>query len=153
MCPPNAMCVMADKAGVCTASASQKGKVFLWERSGGLVSPGESVVVTWVNATEKSIFLPGCSTYNVNQSDSKGGWKDLGPSVTCVWEGNGVEVPAGGYYDTTSWTAPNDFSSTGSYKFTGGYAIGCKAGMPLSTAGCTSTKSVESDSFTVGLAP
>ena len=153
ICPPMGACPKADSPGTCTPGAEQKGNVYLWERSGGIVSPGEKVTVTWVNNTGASIFLAGCSTYNVENSSDGTKWTDLGPTVFCVWEGNAVEVPAGAYFDALAWSAPNTFTGALNYRFHGSYGLGCTPGKPLSQAACTSTKDVTSDAFFVGAAP
>ena len=151
VCPPMGACPMADKPGTCTASPEQKGKVYLWERSGGIVSPGETVTVTWVNYTGASVFLPGCATYNIQTTSDYTTWKDLGPGVMCAWEGVAVEVPAGGYVNTLSWTAPNN--GIGNYRFHGSYSVGCTPGKALSQANCTGSSEIDSDTFFVGMVP
>ena len=155
LCPPWAKCKQAAKPGTCTADMAHADQVDLWVRNGGLVSPGESVTVTWVNLTSKSVFLPGCSTYNVQQGDGNGGWKDLGPTVACVWEGTAVEVPAGGYVDTMPWTAPNTFTGGAlpMYRLEGTYSTGCTPGQPISAGKCTGSAVVDSSNMTIGLAP
>ncbi len=153
ICPPMADCLMADKPGACKPASEQKGGVFLWERNGGIVSPGESVVVTWVNATGSSIFLPGCSTYSIQTSPDSTTWTDKGPNVVCVWEGVAVEVPAGAYFDTQGWQAPTDSGTVGNYRFHGSYATGCTVGKPMSQAACAGSSTVDSQSFFVGYVP
>ncbi len=151
LCPPKAECLVADKPGSCTATAAQKGNVYLWERNGGIVSPGESVIVTWVNNTSASIFLPGCSTYSIQTSPDSTVWTDKGPAAVCVWEGVAVEVPAGSYVDTIAWQAPTD--SVGNYRFHGTYSTGCTPGKAISQGGCTGSQNVNSSGFFVGYVP
>jgi hypothetical protein len=153
VCPPGAECLVADKPGQCTASDSQKGSVYLWERNGGIVSPGETVIVTWINYTSASIFLPGCSTYNLQTSPDSKTWTDKGPTIECVWEGNAVEVPSGGYADTQNWIAPSGPGTVTNYRFHGSYSTGCTPGKPISQGGCTGSNTADSQSFFVGYVP
>ena len=153
VCPPGAECLVADKPGTCKPAGEQKGSVILWERNGGVVSPGENVVVTWINYTGASIFLPGCGTYSIQTSPDSKTWTDKGPNIECVWEGIAVEVPAGGYFDTQAWTAPNGSGTVGNYRFHGTYSTGCAAGKPISQAGCTATSATDSSAFFVGYVP
>ncbi len=153
ICPQGAECLVADKPGTCTPAAAQNGSVYLWERNGGIVSPGEAVIVTWINLTSASIFLPGCSTYSIQTSPDSQVWTDKGPAAQCVWEGTAVEVPAGGYVDTMSWQAPNGTGTVGNYRFHGTYSTGCKAGQPISTGGCTGSGTADSTAFFVGYVP
>ena len=153
ICPPNAQCLVADKPGTCKPASEQKGSVILWERNGGIVSPGETVIVTWINYTSASIFLPGCSTYTLQTSPDSSTWTDKGPTVECVWEGNAVEVPAGGYVDTQSWIAPSGAGTVTNYRFHGSYSTGCTPGKPLSQGGCTGSNTADSQGFFVGYVP
>lgn len=152
VCAPNAACAQPSQPGTCKADTGHTGQVLLWARNGAMVGPGENVVVTWINATAASIFLPGCSTYDVETSPSGGAWKNLGPPVVCAWEGYAVEVKPGAYFDTQAWTAPNSVNGS-SFRFSGTYSTGCQPGKPLSQSGCTGNASVTSEAFSVGLPP
>lgn len=154
VCPPWAKCLKPSSPGNCVGDTAHQGKVYLWTRNGGLVGPGEVVTVTWVNLTDKPVFLPGCTTYNVHQGDGNGGWKDLGPPAACAWEGTAVEVPPGGYVDTMPWTAPNNMPSGNlpTYRLEGTYSVGCTPGQPISQGKCTGSTTVDSDTMTVGMA-
>lgn len=152
VCAPNAACAQPSQAGTCKADPGHTGQVILWARNGNMVGPNESVTVTWINATAASIFLPGCSTYDVETSKGGAAWKNLGPPVVCAWEGYAVEVKAGAYFDTHAWSAPNSVDGS-SFRFSGSYSTGCVAGKPLSQAACTGSATTASEAFSVGLPP
>ncbi len=152
ICPPNADCVAPDKPGTCTPSAGDVGKVILWPRSGGMVGPGQSVPVTWINNSKNPIYLGGCNTYNGESSSDGSTWKALPVQADCLWEGIEVKVLAGTYADTQAWMAPAN-PGLGQYRLSGDYATGCIDGKPLSQASCQSTATVKSAVLTVGLAP
>lgn len=153
-CLPGSTCDATSLAatGTCKADASQAGKVYLWVRNGTMISPGETTTVTWVNYTNESIFLGGCGTYSIYSSKDGTTWKDLGPGITCVWEGIAVEVKPGQYVDTNPWTAPGSMDGS-NYKLIGDWATGCTAGKPLSQAGCKATNQATTAVMFVGLAP
>lgn len=151
VCPAKGGCA-ASQAGVCSAAPQHAGQVWLWARNGGLVLPGEQVTVTWVNYTSASIFLAGCSTYHIETRKNGAPWKDIGPAVVCVWEGNAIEVKAGGYFNTHVWTAPGDMDGS-EYRLVGTWASGCQSGQPLSKAQCTATATATSATLSVGVPP
>jgi len=92
----------------------------------------EQVEPRWENPTDESIFLPGCGTVELEQR-SGDAWEHLGPMVLCGWEGVAVEVPPG-----ASYVDPRAMlTEAGTYRFTGGYSVGCTPGEALSQAGCT----------------
>ena len=92
----------------------------------------ESIDPRWENPTAESIFLPGCGTVELERQ-SGADWEYLGPMILCAWEGVAVEVPAG-----QSFVDPRAMiNEAGTYRFTGGYSVGCTPGEALSQAGCT----------------
>jgi hypothetical protein len=151
VCPVTGGCA-ASQPGSCSADAQHQGQVWLWARNGGLLLPGEQVTVTWVNHTSQPVFLAGCSTYAIETRKNGGPWKDLGPAVVCVWEGNAIEVAPGAYFDTHVWTAPADLDGS-EYRLTGTWASGCQSGLPLSKAQCSATATATSAVLSVGIPP
>ena len=152
LCAPKDACSQPSKPGACKPDAAHTGKVILWARNGSPVAPGEIVTVTWINGSAASVFLPGCTTYEIETSQGSGAWKNLGPPAVCAWEGYAVEVKPGGYFDTMPWPTPAKVNGA-NYRFTGTYSTGCQPGKPLSQSACTGSASVVSEVFSVGLAP
>ncbi len=152
ICPPMGACPTLSKPGTCSAAAEHKGKVFLWARNGSLVAPGETVVATWVNGTDKSIFLGGCGTYLGETTQDGKTWTQAGSGIVCVWEGIAQEVPPGGYRDVETWTSPAG-TMNGTFRLHGQWFTGCTPGQPVSQGGCSAPNEAMSEVFSVGLAP
>ena len=93
---------------------------------------GARVQPTWWNHTDEAIFLPGCTTFSVEELDEDSGeWVDLGPPAVCVWEGYAVKVEP--------WESHTDFVDAwalGVRRLRGEYWRGCLDGEPLSQAQC-----------------
>jgi len=104
---------------------------------------GQQVEATVHNNTQASIFLAGCSVFTWEQ-EVNGAWNDLGPEQVCFWEGYAKEVKAGATHTETL-----NLKTPGTYRLAAGYGIGCKAGQPLSQAGCTANGTAQSDPFPI----
>jgi eight-cysteine-cluster-containing protein len=104
---------------------------------------GEAVAAKISNGTPASIFLPGCSAFSWEKQES-GAWVSKGPDVVCVWEGVAKEVKAGKIF-----TGSPSLKDVGTWRLRSDYGVGCTASKPISQAGCASTKTVTSVSFTV----
>ncbi len=95
-------------------------------------APEEQIDPRWENPTDESIFLPGCGTVALEQQNGDA-WEYIGPMVICAWEGVAVEVRPGARY-----VEPHAaIVEAGTYRFTGGYSVGCTPGEALSEAGCS----------------
>jgi len=151
-CPPCAFCDMIDVPGVCALPAGEQ-EVILWVW-GTQHLPGEKVNPTWFNLTDTKLFLPGCTTYNLEKQQGPGQWTDLGPPAMCGWEGIAVPVEAGG-----AWQAMGIVPSLGeddyaTFRLRAQYWLGCMPDQPISTAGCTGGPvDVYSPVFSVGPPP
>lgn len=155
VCPKNGACPQMSKPGKCTAGPSSTGKVYLWVPTGSLMIPGSKTAPTWVNSSKDTIFLSECTTWETEQKDAKGGWKNLGPQGACVGEGVAKEVPPGGYASDIAWTAPqvNGTVAMGNYRFSSTYSLGCTVGQPISTGKCSSSTEIKSSEVFVGYPP
>jgi hypothetical protein len=103
----------------------------------------DDVSASVVNNTLDSIFLPGCSVFSW-EKDVGGSWVNQGPDKVCFWEGYGKEVKAGATFAETLGK-----QQAGTWRLSVTYSVGCKAGLPLSQAGCSASYTVKSDPFKV----
>jgi hypothetical protein len=96
-----------------------------------ILGPGDSITVTLYNRSAESLFLEGCNPiYFSWRADT--GWVDTHLRV-CVWEGYEIEVPAGGFYREKVGL----FSEKGLVRFFTPVYRGCKFGLPISQAECS----------------
>lgn len=148
-CPVCVDCDMMTKHGQC-APDNFTG-VLLWVKP-DMYMPGATVPVAWYNFTAQPVYLPGCSTYNVEWKDeSVGEWVDQGATEDCLWEGVAVKIEPGQGFQAQSWFGPG-YSEQGwdNYRLSGVYYLGCLDGEPLSTAACeVGPLPAVSDVFTV----
>lgn len=93
------------------------------------VSEQEAVTASLENSLGESIFLSGCAPFSLQSLDN-GVWGPSEPTHVCFWEGLAAEIaPAASYEQAIQ-------ANAGTYRVTGGYSLGCKAGQPLSQAEC-----------------
>ena len=110
---------------------------------------------SWQNGSSMSIFLYGCGTVDVYKKDASG-WKNLGKTIACAWEGISPEVKAGTTYtdDSPAYGPVYKTWGTGTYRVAGTYGVGCtdpSAGQ--SKAGCTAFYVATSNEITVTAPP
>jgi hypothetical protein len=102
---------------------------------------GQTVKATLTNGTAASVFLGGCGAYAVEREEG-GIWVDKGTTVDCVWEGYAKEVKPGTSYTESVYPSP-----AATYRIRADYGLGCTAGKPLSSAGCSSFAKAHSAAF------
>lgn len=131
-------------AGVALAhkDACEKGSVVIRTDKESYTN-GKQINVKLTNSTASTIYLPGCSVYNLERKEN-GNWIDYGPLEICVWEGYAMPISPGGSYSKTL-----KISTNGEYRFKTTYGVNCQPNMPLSTAQCTYFDTAFSNSFLV----
>lgn len=137
-CPPCAICDAVEKTGRCVATEGNE-HVLLWVPD-TLVLPREQFTPTWFNFTKADVFLPGCSTFTMEQQDpDTGAWIDKGDPVMCGWEGIAVRLQPGDAHETLLLTAPDLAGGQGQqrWRLHGKYWTGCLPDKPLSAAQCS----------------
>jgi len=98
--------------------------------------------VTLKNGTGSSIFVTGCTPYDLERLEG-GKWQGHGGMVDCKWEGNARAIGAG-----KAEQADLHLGQGGTWRVVVRYGVGCAPGKPLSTAKCTGKKEVRSKPFT-----
>lgn len=151
-CPVCEPCNSATMPGVCKAAPGQEAVVLWLDKE--LWYSSQPIQPTWFNFTVNPIYLPGCTTYDVEVLDA-GAWKNLGPTLDCGWEGVAIKVAAGDAQETHAslidlgssyWNYPR-------YRFRGYWYEGCLDGLPISEAKCTASHEVLSREFLVEWPP
>ena len=102
----------------------------------------DKIRVTLNNGLGSSIFVTGCTPYDVERLEG-GKWAGHGGIVDCKWEGNAREIGAA--------SALNDdlhLGQGGTWRVVVRYGVGCVPGKPLSQATCASKAEVRSKAFT-----
>jgi len=99
---------------------------------------------TVLNISQQSLYLPGCAPFVLEQSVN-GDWVDLGPPITCIWEGLAVIVGVD-EADVFEFAVPAD---SGFYRLEYRYGLGCEEELPLSQANCTDEDVAYSNVFEV----
>jgi hypothetical protein len=135
LCPPDADCDGPDVQGRCEMPAGQE-TVLLWTAK-TYYFPGATAHPIWFNFTAESIWLPGCTTYTVEEKQGAT-WIDLGPPAVCGWEGYALEVKPGDAWEALQTALPGDVMGFKELRLRGTYALGCDATLPLSDANCAS---------------
>lgn len=107
------------------------------------------VVVKVGNTSGRPVSLPGCANVTLQQyNEERDSFIPLAPK-RCEWEGNAVTVPPG---DRTFQFEPSH-SARAILRAVVTYGIGCREGVPLSQARCSSIETAYSHTFVVLEAP
>lgn len=120
---------------------------FAFNEVGVFTSPssGEfSYAVTIVNASSETIYYGGCNEFIPFLLTDEGAIP--GPLKVCVWEGIPSGLQAGQSIDL-----PFMSQDDGTYSIEFGYSTGCIPGKPVSEAGCTGGKIIDSLPFEVNV--
>jgi len=134
-CPPCYACGMPWNPGTCQAKEGED-KVLLWVDDAYYL-PGSTVHPVWYNLDDTTIFLAGCITFTIEQSNGDGTWKDLGAPAICGWEGIAVKVEPGGAHQAFSFQTPaQEPDGYGTYRLRGLFWTGCLDDQPISEALC-----------------
>jgi hypothetical protein len=108
---------------------------------------GASASATLYNDTSKTVFLPGCGTFNFEKLID-GEWVDQGPDIVCVWEGVVRPVAAGATVETGFVPAEE-----GTYRLRFAIGHGCLADQPASQAECRHWEDVYTNAYVVTAPP
>jgi len=100
---------------------------------------------TWYNDTPQDIFLAGCTTVSFELQQS-GAWTPAGVAAMCVWEGVAKIVQGHTAFSDLPFGPSN---KPGDYRAAGDYGLGCTPGVSLSTAACSETFAVTSNTVQV----
>lgn len=153
-CPPCYACAMPWAPGHCQAKEGQKA-VLLWVDETYYL-PGWTVYPVWYNLLDDiTIFLAGCTTFTLEESNGDGTWKNLGPLADCVWEGYAVKLEPGDAHPAMSFpTSVQEPDGFGTYRLHGLYWTGCLDDQPISQAQCKAgPMDVFSTPYSVGPPP
>lgn len=133
MDPCNTCSCTEDGSVACTeigcGPMGQRVHLWVWPTT---YSGAEMAQPVWFNYSDTAIYLPGCTTYSVEELDPETGiWRDIGPPADCFWEGVAVRVDA-----HTRYVDVVDTWVTTTHRLRGSYWTGCTDGQPLSQSGC-----------------